>query len=289
MKNLSVISILAIVTNCFVANITFAQDNGNNLQTSYDAKDVQKAQRILNRGKGGSIGEKTLEDAESIVKGETPLNNTAIFQDAKKHPQQVVPTQNLAPQQPSPEELEKQRQALLQQRKEQLQNAFFPEIKPVTDKINESFFEKNKYWIIASIIILVCVVAFLLRPKRKIKLTPYQEAMLRFNTITKIADTLEVKPFAEEVSQIVRDYIDRVYHIPAPERTTQEFLELARNSTYFDDKAKEDLANMLKLADMAKFAKHSFSQNERTQIFETSINFVETDNQRANSKTTQTQ
>ena len=31
---------------------------------------------------------------------------------------------------------------------------------------------------------------------------------------------------------------------------------------------------------MAKFAKHSFSKNERTQIFETSKKFVEDDNLR---------
>ena len=195
-----------------------------------------------------------------------------------------TPMQNMQMQQPSPEELEKQRQVQLELKKQQLQKEFFPEIKPITDKIGETFIQKYKYWLIGGIIILATILLLLLRPKKKPELTPYQEAKLRFETLEKIANSLEVKPYAEELSQIVRDYIDKVYSIPAPERTTQEFLELAKMSNNFDDDAKGELASILKLADMAKFAKHSFSNNERTQIFETSVKFIENDNTRVLSK-----
>ena len=185
-----------------------------------------------------------------------------------------------APQQPSPEEIEKQRKAQLEAKKQQLQKTFFSEINPATDKIGETFFEKYKYWLIGGIIALITVLAFIFKPKKKPILTPYQEAVVRFQALLKIADALEVKPYAEEVSQRVRDYIDKVYSIPAPERTTQEFLEIAHQSKIFSNESKQDLAEILKLADMAKFAKHSFSKNERTQIFETSKKFVEDDNLR---------
>ena len=214
-----------------------------------------------------------------------PQLNTQQMPQAPYQAQNLTPiapqqSNMQAPQQPSPEELEKQRKAQLEAKKQQLQKTFFSEIHPATDKIGETFFEKYKYWIIGAIIALMTILALIFKPKKKPILTPYQEAVVRFQALLKIADALEVKPYAEEVSQIVRDYIDKVYNIPAPERTTQEFLEIAHQSKIFSNESKQDLAEILKLADMAKFAKHAFSQNERIQIFETSKKFVDDDNLR---------
>ena len=192
--------------------------------------------------------------------------------------QQLLPMQN-APMvnQPSPEELQKQKEAVRKAKKEALEKQLFGEIKPQTEKIGLTFFEKYKYYLLGSIVVIIVMSLLLFRGKKVKALTPYQSAKLRFDIVAKNSDELDVKPYAEEVSQIVRDYIDKVYNIPAPERTTEEFLEIASQSEVFADKAKEELASILKLADMAKFAKHAFSKNERTQIFETSVKFVEDD------------
>ena len=191
---------------------------------------------------------------------------------------QLVPMQNTPMvNQPSPEELQKQKEAARKAKKDALEKQLFGEIKPQTEKIGLTFFEKHKYHLLG-IVVAIVVVSLLLFKSKKIKtLTPYQSAKLRFDIVAKNSDALDVKPYAEEVSQIVRDYIDKVYNIPAPERTTEEFLEIASQSEVFADKAKEELASILKLADMAKFAKHAFSKNERMQIFETSVKFVEDD------------
>ncbi len=195
-----------------------------------------------------------------------------------QQPQSIPAQMQNAVQQPSAEELEKQKKAKLEKRKQFLQTQIFQETKPCSAKIDETFFEKYKYWLIAGIIAFLATIALIFKPRRKKLLTPYQEAKLRLQTIKKISNSLEVKPYAEEVSQIVRDYIDKVYNIPAPERTTQEFLEIAHQSKYFDESSKQILKEILQLADIAKFAKHSFTENERMQILEKSENFVETDN-----------
>ncbi len=193
----------------------------------------------------------------------------------------TLPTQAnqpIAKVQPSPEELEKQKQVLRQQKKDALEKEFFADIRPQTDKINQSFFEKNKYLLFGVGIAILIVLAICLRKKKAKIPTPYEEATLRFEVVKNTSEKLDVKSYAEQVSQIVRDYIDKVHHIPAPERTTEEFLEIASQAEVFSDDAKNELSKILKLSDMAKFAKHSFTGNERDELLTVSIKFVEDDN-----------
>ncbi len=180
--------------------------------------------------------------------------------------------------QPSPEEIEKQKQALRQQKKNALEKEFFADIRPQTDKINQSFFEKYKYLVLGIVVAVLVVLAICLRKKKAKIPTPYEEASLRFEIVKNSSDKLDVKSYAQQVSQIVRDYIDKVHHIPAPERTTEEFLEIASQAEVFSDDAKNELSKILKLSDMAKFAKHSFTGNERDELLTVSIKFVEDDN-----------
>lgn len=215
---------------------------------------------------------------------------------------QIVPQQSpqmlqMAPQggqspilqggQANAEEQKRIQQQKLEAKRKALEG-LFGQIRPATGKMGPSFLESNLYWLIGGIVAVAAIVLLLLR-KRHIKpKTPYEVAKLRFENAPKIYGDFGPKAYAEEVSQIVRDYIDAVYQIPAPERTTEEFLAIAGQSEHFDGEAKADLEKILKLADIAKFARHAFSETEKDQILQSAEKFVEADEQKRR-QTTQKQ
>lgn len=199
---------------------------------------------------------------------------------------QILPAQPQAPQimpaqmpqaQPSAEELQKRRQAQIDARRERLKE-MFGQMRPPTEKIGETFWEK--YWPYAlCAAALAAIAAWALARRRRAKIRPpYETAMDRFATLQNIGAKISAKEYAQEVSQIVRDYIEAVHNIPAPERTTEEFLQIAAACDVFDAGAKESLAKILTLADIAKFARHAFSDAERAEIFGVSAAFVDDDN-----------
>lgn len=215
---------------------------------------------------------------------------------------QIVPQQSpqmlqMAPQggqspilqggQANAEEQKKIQQQKLEAKRKALEG-LFGQIRPATGKMGPSFLESNLYWLIGGIVAVAAIILLLLR-KRHIKpKTPYEVAKLRFENAPKIYGDFGPKAYAGEVSQIVRDYIDAVYQIPAPERTTEEFLAIAGQSEHFDGEAKADLEKILKLADIAKFARHAFSETEKDQILQSAEKFVEADEQKRR-QTTQKQ
>lgn len=151
-----------------------------------------------------------------------------------------------------------------------------PPIEDVTGKIGAGFWEANWQYILIGAIAVLAVAAllfFILRKKAPPP-TPYEIATKRLAHAQKVSDA---KEYAQEVSQSVRDYIEAEHNLPAPERTTEEFLELASKSDAFDGGQKVRLEKILKLADMAKFARHSFRDGERAEILKESSDFVEND------------
>lgn len=199
---------------------------------------------------------------------------------AQQPPVQFAPN---AASHPSPEEIAKQKEAQIRAQREakrKLLQPLFAEIKPQTEKLSDSFFDEYKYHIAsaaAALCIAVLIAAVLLRKKQK-KLSPFELARLRLDALQAAADKFSAKDFALEASQIARDYIDQARGIPAPERTTEEFLKLASSAEFFDDDAKKLLAELLELADIAKFANHSFADGERAQMLANVRSFVESDN-----------
>jgi hypothetical protein len=71
----------------------------------------------------------------------------------------------------------------------------------------------------------------------------------------KIWESGQVKPYYTRLTEITRTYIERLYGIPALERTTYEILEAFRRSNTEDPLLNEMLKDLLELADLVKFAK----------------------------------
>lgn len=83
------------------------------------------------------------------------------------------------------------------------------------------------------------------------------------------------KAYHSRLTDLLRAYIEERYQVPALERTTDELLHELRVSPLNGDQ-RTQLANMLRLADMVKFAKALPAPAENEQMMAAAIRFVET-------------
>ena len=154
----------------------------------------------------------------------------------------------------------------------------FDSIPEIFTKVEPGFMERNWWWIAALIFAAAAVGAFLaLRKKSARELSPFELAQMRLDAAWGMADS---KAYASAASSAVRDYISAVFGIPAPERTTEEFLKLAAGSEKLPDEAREKVAEILRHSDMAKFARQDFDTNARENMMSLARAFIAEDNAR---------
>ena len=153
----------------------------------------------------------------------------------------------------------------------------FPPIEDVTGKIQAGFWESYWHWISLGGIVLAAGLFLILRRKTPPP-SPYEIASGRLSKCPEVYEALGAKAYAQEVSQAVRDYIEAVHNIPAPERTTEEFLTIASESELFDKVQRKLLEDLLKLADLVKFSMEGIDATARAQLLEAARKFVDYDN-----------
>lgn len=85
----------------------------------------------------------------------------------------------------------------------------------------------------------------------------------------------DVKPYYSELSDIVREYLEKRYGFPALESTTDEIMERIV-VTGISHKLREDLQMMLQTADLVKFAKAMPLADEHKKYMDNSVAFVQT-------------
>lgn len=98
--------------------------------------------------------------------------------------------------------------------------------------------------------------------------TPYQVARTALRDCFDQRDPEQPKTFAIEVSQAVRNFIEQAFHMPAPERTTEEFLPQVQQHPVFAGELSTKLARLLALCDLAKFARHRFGEEEMQELYQ---------------------
>ncbi len=84
-----------------------------------------------------------------------------------------------------------------------------------------------------------------------------------------------VKEYHSQVTDIIRTYIERRYNVIAMEMVTEEILS-SPSITALDKQNKEQLRDMLVLADLVKFAKFHPVQEEHERSLRFAFSFVET-------------
>ena len=74
--------------------------------------------------------------------------------------------------------------------------------------------------------------------------------------------------FYVQSTDILRQYIESLYELPATERTTPEFISMLANDKLLMPTTKKVLTNFLKQADMIKFAKQSSSAEQMQEALQ---------------------
>ncbi|MBL7146109.1 MAG: hypothetical protein ISS76_17865 [Phycisphaerae bacterium] len=145
--------------------------------------------------------------------------------------------------------------------------------------------DASLWWI--WLLIIVCIAAaavgwILLRRKRVAKLIrifkpAHEIAYDRLKALVKenLVEAGKIKEFYERISSILRHYIEHRFDLPAPERTTEEFLAELQYTDVLSVSDKKSLEEFLTHCDLVKFAKHSPTTEQIQQTFDLVKEFIE--------------
>jgi hypothetical protein len=75
-------------------------------------------------------------------------------------------------------------------------------------------------------------------------------------------------------SEIFRRYLERRFHFPAVERTTEEILPAISGLTGFEESVRSGARSLLFQADLVKFARHIPSNQEVEQEYQQAVSFI---------------
>jgi hypothetical protein len=147
-------------------------------------------------------------------------------------------------------------------------------------------FKEMLPWILGAIglIAIILITVYIVRKRMK------KQPLISFNKVVipahiKALQKLEemrekkiwqkgmVKEFHSELSDILRTYIEEVYNIPAMEMISEEIIYKLK-STSIEEESVKKLQNILRLADMVKFAKFSPLPDENDFNLRNAVIFV---------------
>ncbi len=145
----------------------------------------------------------------------------------------------------------------------------------------------NSPWLLGFLVLLALALLIALAIRKRRQRGPATEkeapplplherviAELRGVEAQKLWQSGEDKTYQARVTDLVRGYIEERYSVPALERTTDELLRELRLSS-MELEQRNRLANMLKLADLVKFAKGIPSNLENERLMIEAIRFVQ--------------
>ena len=106
---------------------------------------------------------------------------------------------------------------------------------------------------------------------------PHQLALNRLNELEKkrLYQKGNYKDYYFELTEILREYLEARFHIRALESTTNELILLLKYSEDISDELKSKLFELLRIADLSKFAKFSPDNALCQKHLEFAYNFIE--------------
>ncbi len=139
-------------------------------------------------------------------------------------------------------------------------------------------------WLLAAGILLVLAAFIGWQRWRKRKTTalpepvelPHVKARRLLQLLREKGAELEAEQFTVEVSSILRVYLEEALALPAPEQTSEEFLQDLRDQTWLTPELQNDLEEFMGLADLVKFARQSLSAGQRQRLLDSAVQLVDT-------------
>ncbi|MCI5779969.1 MAG: hypothetical protein MR051_09195 [Lentisphaeria bacterium] len=121
------------------------------------------------------------------------------------------------------------------------------------------FGRRHWFWLIPVLLLIAAAAVFHFRRRRKKELPPWARALAAIARLRREAERREFVPEAgfARLCEIVRDDLELRFQLPAPRRTTQEFMAALRDEPALPEEERNFLRRFLAAADLIKFAKAS--------------------------------
>jgi len=154
------------------------------------------------------------------------------------------------------------------------------------ENVVQMFKKRSFWWLwalgIGSIVTAGTAVWVYLRRKRQAELIrifkpAHEIAYERLQALVKedLIKKGKIKEFYEQISDILRHYIEHRFNLRAPEKTTEEFLIELATADIPGAADKKDLGEFLKHCDLVKFAKYNPAAEQIQKTFDLVKNFIE--------------
>lgn len=118
-----------------------------------------------------------------------------------------------------------------------------------------------------------------------IPLSPFEKALQSIENALKWIHQKDKKPFIVGITDGIRQYLADVYHLPAPESTTEEVLEKLNTINDLPEAIKSEIQQLLTSCDLAKFTKQEFNYETRLKLYYQAKEIIQTSNKNLQAKT----
>jgi len=160
-------------------------------------------------------------------------------------------------------------------------------IKPIKPPLSAPFnwLDILIYIVIAALIIGAAIGLYFFLKSRKVKATvapvivpkkaPHEIALEKLQELNdeKVWQNDDVKTYYVRLTDILREYIEQVFNVPAMENTTDEIIE-GLSYKNLPGGTMRELNDILVLSDLVKFAKVKPVSNDHIKVMEEAVNFV---------------
>jgi hypothetical protein len=148
--------------------------------------------------------------------------------------------------------------------------------------VDESGSTWRRWAIFAVLVLLVLVIVLsLLLKKADSKEDEYEMALSAWDFALKNLEDIEralpmvPELFFVQVTDILKQYVEERFDLPASERTTPEFLREIRNEERFDEGQRANLTLVLEFADVVKFGRGDASEDAMRSVIGQAREFVQ--------------
>lgn len=105
---------------------------------------------------------------------------------------------------------------------------------------------------------------------------PHLKALRLLQALRDEGDQLDAERFTVEVSSILRIYLEEEIALPAPEQTSEEFLQQLRGQSWLTAELQRDIEEFMRVSDLVKFARQSIDADQRRRLLDSAVQVVET-------------